>query len=592
MWINTKMTINKSTWLAMTLLASSQGAVAADKSICMAKATPISQIQGVKDSSPLEGKFVTVKALVSAVMPGLGGYYLLEEQEQWDDNNLSSEGLFVSDSDHKPSVGDRVVIKAKVSETQEFTQLDDISAYEVCAQGFQVAPVSLSFPLQHSLEAVEGMPVTIGQTMTISDNYGLARFGQMMLSNGRLFQPTNLARPGIEADKIAALNKANQIYLDDGSDAQNPDVVYTTDHQYRVGNTVSGVTGMVHYSFGKYLIEPILEATFHQSNKREPMPMVKQRGNLRIASFNVLNYFNGEGKGKKFPTQRGASTEAEFQRQSAKIVAAMAAIKADVLGLMEVENDGFGEDSAIVSLTNHLRQVTGVNYRFIRPDADKLGDGRIAVGMIYNADRVELAGKAVTFAEAPFNFKSRQPLAQTFTHKQSAEQLTVVVNHFKSKGSCPKDKKDLNANQSDGQACWNLLRTLSAEKLLAWMATHPTGSDDKDVLIIGDLNANAKEDPIIAIEQHGFTNLIERHQGNKAYSFVYRGESGYLDHALASKSLTAKVVDTIEWHINADEMRLTDYNLENKTPKQQLRLYKSDPFRSSDHDPVIIEVNF
>jgi predicted extracellular nuclease len=73
-----------------------------------------------------------------------------------------------------------------------------------------------------------------------------------------------------------------------------------------------------------------------------------------------------------------------------------------------------------------------------------------------------------------------------------------------------------------------------------------------------------------------------------SYSYVFNGEVGYLDHALATSTLTAQVTGVTIWHINSDEPRVLDYNVEFKSPGQVTELYNADPYRSSDHDPVII----
>ena len=67
---------------------------------------------------------------------------------------------------------------------------------------------------------------------------------------------------------------------------------------------------------------------------------------------------------------------------------------------------------------------------------------------------------------------------------------------------------------------------------------------------------------------------------------------GYLDHALASGSLTDKVTGVTEWHINADEPRALDYNTEFKSESQLTSYYADDAFRASDHDPVIVGFDF
>jgi prealbumin domain-containing protein/endonuclease/exonuclease/phosphatase family protein len=164
--------------------------------------------------------------------------------------------------------------------------------------------------------------------------------------------------------------------------------------------------------------------------------------------------------------------------------------------------------------------------------------------------------------------------------------FTVVVNHLKSKGSDCLDVGD--PDTGDGQGNCNLTRTRAAEALVDWIATDPTGSGDADVVLLGDMNAYAKEDPISAFTNGGFTDMIAADIGADAYSYVFEGQSGYLDHALASGSLAPQVTGVTEWHINADEPVVLDYNTEFKTANQLNTFYSTAAYRASDHDPVLI----
>ena len=74
--------------------------------------------------------------------------------------------------------------------------------------------------------------------------------------------------------------------------------------------------------------------------------------------------------------------------------------------------------------------------------------------------------------------------------------------------------------------------------------------------------------------------------GLDSYSFVFDGQSGALDHALSSPGLTPQVAGVTEWHINADEPRVLDYNLENG--RDPALFDDTTPYRASDHDPLII----
>jgi predicted extracellular nuclease len=419
------------------------------------------------------------------------------------------------------------------------------------------------------------------------------------LSKGRLLIPTNIYEPGSsQAIALADRNKRNVIVLDDQNNSQNPEFVpfpnsgLSYNNGVRLGDAVDNITGILDYSFSTYRILPTQEPTFLGNNQRQASPTIGSASEVKVASFNVLNYFNGDGQGSGFPTARGADTFEEFTRQSDKIVAALAEINADVVGLMEIENDGFDELSAIADLTDKLNSVVGANtYQYISIDATELGGDAIAVGLLYKPATVSLAGNAVTTNETPFDFGNRQPLVQSFTSNTSGVTFTVAVNHFKSKGSCGSASGG-NADQNDGQVCWNELRTQAANKLVSWLNSKPTDADTDNILIIGDLNAYGMEDPIRAITATGYHNLIAEKIGQGAYSYSFGGESGYLDHALASSSLNAFVDSVDEWHINADEPVAFDYNVERKSDNQLATYYGSDAYRASDHDPVIVSFTF
>ena len=139
----------------------------------------------------------------------------------------------------------------------------------------------------------------------------------------------------------------------------------------------------------------------------------------------------------------------------------------------------------------------------------------------------------------------------------------------------------------DGQGECNLTRTNAAAAIADWLAGDPTESGDPDFLVIGDMNAYAHEDPIKALTDGGLVSLLQT--GEQPYSFLFDAQAGALDHALASPSLVPQVVAAIEWHINADEPPVLDYNLEfGRDPG----LFDGDsPYRAADHDPVVIGID-
>ena len=100
----------------------------------------------------------------------------------------------------------------------------------------------------------------------------------------------------------------------------------------------------------------------------------------------------------------------------------------------------------------------------------------------------------------------------------------------------------------DGQGNCNGTRTRAAEAIVDYLAGDPTQSGDPDQLVIGDLNSYDHEDPIDTLVAGGYTDMIKQFQGELAYSYVFDGQNGYLDHALAGESLAGQVTGAADWH--------------------------------------------
>ncbi len=560
--------------------------------------TPIAQIQGVAAASTFTGQVVVTQGIVTADFQGtneLGGFFI--QDPVGDNNPLTSEGIFIYNTSYPVSVGDLVNLTGTVEEYFNKTRIKSLTSLTVQSTGNTIAPVNITLPFTTMTEAEqwEGMRVQFTQTLSVTEVYTLARYGEVSLSaNGRLFTPTNFVDPNDNpasgtssngTSNVAAvlaqqdLNNRSRILLDDKSSVQNPTIVpYVdpTDNTLRCGSTITGLSGVMDYDFGVYRIQPVLSPVFNY----DPRPAVPSVGthNVKVASFNVLNYFNGDGNGGGFPTSRGADTQLEFTRQRTKIIEAIKQINADVLGLMEMENDGNSAQSAIQDLVNGLNTSIGATtYTFVAdPTTANGGTGTdaIKVAVIYKPSVLTPFGMSIADDSTVNN---RPPLAQTFIHSASQEKFSILVNHFKSKGCT--GSTGSNTDQNDGQSCYNASRKSQAGALLTFISTIKTLSGDSDVLIIGDLNAYEQEDPIDILLAGGLNPLL-----TNAYSFVFNGQSGSLDHALVSIPLMAQVSGAAKWHINADEPVAKDYNQE----FNPAYMYDAGPFRSSDHDPVLI----
>lgn len=557
--------------------------------------TYIHDVQGDGAAGPMDGASgVVVEGVVTGDFQQttqLTGFFIQEEANQYDANDLTSEGLFVyaDAAIADVAVGDRVRVTGDIAEYYEKTEMTNVTAIETLGAVAVPTPVLVTLPVASvtDWEAFEGMLVSIDQILTVTGNSELVKYGELELSvNGRLFTPTNIVDPGVDANTQQDLNDRSRIRLSDGSTIVDPDPVpyLDADNTRRVGSTLPSLTGALDFSFSNYEIQPTMNIAFSDDNPRSAAP-AGVSGPLTVSSFNVLNFFNGDGQGGGFPTSRGADTYDEFLRQRAKIVSAIIAINADIFGLLEIENDGFGVNSAIQDLVNAVnRELGAASYSFIDIGLPQVGTDAITCALLYKPAAVTPVGAAAVLDDAvdpTFVIGNRPSIAQTFKDGDN-EIFTIVINHFRSKGSACSGDPDI----GDGQGNCNQTRVAAANALTNWLAGDPTSSNDPDFLLMGDLNSYAREDPVTAIKNAGYIDLVQEFVGVNAYSYVYDNQSGYLDHALASSSIHASVTGGTIWHINADEFAELDYNDTNPPV-----FYESSPYRSSDHDPVIVSLN-
>jgi predicted extracellular nuclease len=575
---------------------------------CTEASTLISAIQGDGNASLLVGETLVIEGVVTAARPNLSGFFVQEETADMDNNAATSEGIFVFYNDTLPLEGEVVRVLGDVSEFFDKTQLAATEVLSGCeAATVTTAHLTLPFASLNDIEALEGMLVASTKELVVTDSFTLARFGQATLSSTRLYTPTNVYAPGsAEAVALEVSNNLDQIILDDGNSSQNPDSVpYPTgglsaSNSLRLGDTVSTLTAVVDYSFGEYLVIPVGDPTFAKTNPRTSAPDL-DLGNLKVASLNVLNYFETIDDGSRIcgpaadSSCRGADDAEEFRRQKSKIIAAIVAMDADVVGLMEIENNGFDDESAIADLVANINAEMGEGtYAIVDPGAP-IGTDAITVAFIYKPAVVTLDGEAAILTSANStsddadvalfdDTKNRPSLVQKFALVENDETIVISVNHLKSKGSsCGAGDDD----ETTGQGSCNLTRTRAAQALTAFIASE---FPDVAALIIGDLNAYAKEDPITLLEEAGFTNLVSAYSGAEAYTYAFNGLLGNLDHALANEIALAKTIDATEWHINADEPVALDYNTRFKSDAQILDFFAPDAYRSSDHDPVLISL--
>jgi len=536
---------------------------------CDADTTSIAAIQGDGYVSALEGSAATIRGVVTRLDPGAG--FTLEESGS-DHASGTSNGIFIEDQSLADQVkpGQQLMLTGRVSELGQsrdtLTALSGISAHQFCAAGFDLPLTTLALPLgSRQREAVESMRVSFEQHLNVTDVYNFYRGEVTLSANGTLWIPTQESHPGKDANSLAKANRERSITAGLGS-ARGP--------LLRTGSSLRAATGVMGHNGRQQLL--MIEQDLDSDLPPPPQLAGPAPDAIRIVSMNLLNFFNGDGAGAGFPTERGAESHADFLQQAHRIQSALAVMQPTLIAVQELENDGFGPYSAARSLLDLLYEAVPGEWSVVEIQSDRVGTDVISVGLFFRADVLEAVGIPHLNNTAPFRGLSRVPLAQLFRDQASGRQFLLAVNHLKSKGRCPDTGK--NSDQRDGQSCWNAARVTAARAVTGWVNSLAEGMGTNHALILGDMNAYRMEDPITIFRQMAYTDLVEQISGLPQHSFVYWGQAGTLDYAFATKPLVKFVRHAQIWHVNADWPQKVEL------PQPWLRY--------SDHDPVVIDLDF
>ena len=695
--------------------------------------TTISEIQGKGHKSPLitdgyetEEKY-NVTGIVSAVVSHPKKGFFLAAVEP-DGDPLTSDGIFVSSSKATADmVGNTVCVTSIVKENYDETQLvasewdlvADTSSVPA-AVDLAVMPEDLGL-FSNTMERFEGMLVNLPtdlnaaesgkQDMRVSRPFGFNFDGysnNMTVSYKRPnMQPNqNYVAGSAESQEYAAQNADYRLLIESSTKAANGNIPYypefnanPADNYIRINDTATNIEGVIGYGYGKYTLIVTNELTnnnFDHNTPRTKKPSLNTSTTedsfaITIGTQNVLNLFNSPfgGAANQHGNNRGADNYLEFERQQAKLVEAIQGLDADIVGLMEIENNGFGGTGAIAEFVaainmyydeedpSDVDEPNSISNRYvfigfdrngdtILDDLDSLGSDAITSGMIYRPSKVTLEQSTVIpmpqqrapaivndnnivvkntkgeVLESGSNYH-RDALAATFVVNQTGKRLTVAVNHFKSKGStCYEEWEGVEFGteevwkgkpiDTDFQGSCENFRVAGAVQLAEELAKISTRLGSESV-IVGDLNSYALEDAMLVLtnnatgktlttashtfigkrpqytgptnitKSYGYVNAvskIDKLKNNLSWSYSYNDEIGSLDHILISSSLDARLLDATDWHINAAESSLFDYNIDRKgvnTADDQAsadRFYgdEATAYRSSDHDSAIIALSY
>ncbi|MCU0319669.1 MAG: ExeM/NucH family extracellular endonuclease [Flavobacteriales bacterium] len=543
--------------------------------------TPICTIQGSGASSALDGEVHTTTGIITAIHVGPGtiqGYFI--EDPTCDASATTSNGLFIYQPNATGiSVGQRVQVTGTVDEFQGLTELRSITNVQVLGTG-TVAPMDISLPITalNTWERYEGMLLRFPQQLVVTDTRNWIQYGEVMLATERLPFPTEVVDPN---DAVAgnttssgtsnaaavsarfALNERSRILLDDGRTSSYPEPPPLLGPQgtLRTGSSVTGLTAVLSYAFDAFRLHPAGAVPLVHAS-RPTVPEVQ--GDIRLASLNVLNYFTTLDVW-------GAVTSAELQRQRTKLVAALQALDADALVLCELENN----DVAWADLLAALNAAVGAGTYAVR-EADASGSGGTKTVLLYKTAVLTAQGSLQALNTSIFQ---RPHLTQAFVVNSTGARFLLSSVHLRSK-LCD-NATGLNLDQGDGQGCYNALRRDQVTALLDHWSDVRTSTGIPAQFILGDFNTYAQEDPIDRLRAGGLVELL----AENAYSYRFEGTFGRLDHGFGTAPAVAAMAGAGVWNLNSDEPAELDYREEN------LARYQPGPYRSADHDAVVIGLN-
>nr|WP_233251516.1 ExeM/NucH family extracellular endonuclease [Serinibacter arcticus] len=590
---------------------------------------PIAQVRALTSGT------VTTRGVVTAAYP-VGGFsgYVIQTPGTGGDNagRTVSDAIFVYSAATvgQVEIGDHVQVTGTVGEFFGLKQISVASngAQVLTDEAAPVVPAAVELPAVADREAYESMLIAPQGDFTISNTYSTNQYGELGLATGTtpLVQPTQVGRPGSpEAAAAAADNAARAIVLDDGATTnffnnrtQTPPYISTTEPVI-VGAAVEFTDPVIlDWRNDAWKLNPVSQvtpadttaypATFENTRTEGPDTVAIGDADLAIASFNVLNYFTTLGANTPGCTSykdrdgnpvtvnsgcdpRGAWGAADLERQQGKLVDAINAVDASVVGLMEIENSArLGEtaDEATATLVAALNADAGsAKWDYVPSSADlpaASGQDVITNAIIFQPAEVveEGAARALGNQSAsgqPFQ-NAREPIAQEFVPADGGESIFVVVNHFKSKGSAGPLPGD--ADAGDGQSASNASRVAQATALRDWL---PTVTEQGDaVALLGDFNSYGLEDPLQVLYSDGFTNVETAFDG-VGYSYSFSGLSGSLDHVLLNEVALERATGADIWNINSGESIALEYS---RYLNHGTDFFAEGPYRSSDHDPVIV----
>lgn len=515
---------------------------------CGAPAVSICNIQGNGPTSPRLGQDVSVEGVVTLAF-GEGepssGFFMQSGAANAADG--CSEGLFVAGSEvlESPPVGAWVRVHGRVEEEAGVTTITAVDLLSGCGARM-IEPVSIPTLAIENAEAFESMWLRSPDTWTLLEA-GEAWAGSYASAEGRLYAAGHELGASSEVRAARAWTLLPRPPLGPAE--------LSASEPLRSGARAGGATGVVQLGAARRRL--LLTAGLDWQSSVPTAPLRSRPGALRVATFNLENYFVDLGG-------LGARSASELARQRDKLVTAVLGLDADVLGLVELENDA---NLALAHFASGLNERLALPQRYAFSSTPAPAGSTLRTAILYRPARLQAVGEA-WFETSP-RFR-RSPAFQTLAHGTAV--LTIGVVHLKSK-RCGTEPEVAQA----AEGCGAETRRDEARALAGSISN---AALEGPVLIMGDFNSDTLEAPLEELRHSGLFDLLSGVPPEERYSYMFEGRASLLDQIWASPELRQRLANAGVWHINADEPRMGNARAERETEARG----------SSDHDPVFVDL--
>ena len=566
----------------------------------------IGEVQGESHQSPLVGKEVVINNVVVTKTDKGKGFYV---QDKVSDNNpRTSDAVYVASKD-KVESGDLLKVQGTVKEGyMEEYSVKPGQTFKKPAGSLTVTQIINATitklgkaELPKALNISEKMPKDVVDNTPTKYNPETEALDYWESLEGMLVEVTKpkVTGPQYKGDiyvlpgdyKGQKLNNIGGVNLRPG--VQNTEVLPVT-----VGNKFvakakdyfnENITGVVTYKNKTYKIDPNSVPKLQDGGlKREVSKIYPAEDKLTIASYNIENFSANNSGHDETPEEKVDKIANSFIKE---------VHSPDIITLIEVQDNNGGVNDGTVDgvksgekLAQRIKSLGGPDYKYteIAPvdgkDGGKPG-ANIRVAYLYNPKRVTLIGKEKGGSEEAARFvnghleknparvdptsvhfeKVRKSLAAEFEFK--GERIVVIANHLKSKLG---DDAIYGSNQPSVENT-KAKRIEEAKILNAFIKEGLRQNPNLKFVLTGDFNDFEFSDSVKTIVGNELVNLMAEHEQGDRYSYFYRGSNQSLDNILISKNIKDKVVFS-PVHINASFME--------------------EHGRASDHDPVVVQIDF